>query len=51
MNITCLCNSRNMGTTVGEYMRLVSVDVNGIDDEEKRRVMIENFVNGRVDVL
>ncbi len=35
----------------GECMRLVSINVNGIGDEEKRRVMTENFANGRVDVL
>ena len=29
----------------------MSMNVNGIGDEEKRRGMIENFVNGRVDVL
>ncbi len=29
----------------------MSINVNGIGDEEKSRVMIESFVNGRVDVL
>jgi len=34
-----------------ECMRLVSFNANGISDEGKRQVLIENFVNGRVDVL
>lgn len=34
-----------------ECMRLVAINVSGLDDEEKRREKIESFVNGRMDVL